>query len=693
MHPAQTPRVGQALPDRRQSELLARFHRPVRRRLTHRRGFTLVEMLIAVAITLVMMAAVVTVFANISDSVQKRRATVEMSNSIRHVRNVLQQDLAGATCPTIPWQRPESNHGYLEIIEGPHSDFYPTTLVTDADRDGRPETDAGLNPTVSSVPGSNLALPSDWVTDGAALGDYDDILMLTVRNEKEPFVGRVPGAIYDQERPKSFQDWPDSTIRSPLAEVVWFAVENPAEQLNAGGYFGEPGFRTIYRRTLLVAPWLDPYRRLGKDDTYVDSYPGVVRILGGLARDQVAQAIAALISFQERYDLSVRLEWDPLLQFGQGNPGRWKIVANTLADLTKRENRYEHHGCLLKQNASNRQYPFAAASVGIDYNNGNPQVTLLVDPSRNPSGQFDVLQPSSPAQGEAVVINSSVRQLRLDQANLGIGYRVRPFAYVNDSNASRPATVRAIVNSDGQVVYLTAGFVPLGGARRGEDVMLTDALAFDVRVYDPGAPLLGPINQTNSDVVVEPGDAGWSTYLQLPNDVAVYGYGAYVDLGYLGLHSRWRYPSTNTVLNMPPLSVTPQFAVAPRTRSKLNLLGQTQPYYEPYRVYDTWSFHYENNGINEDGDTYFDPVTNTNLPLIDEGTNGFDDAGDYILDPSANPPTFVTDIRHGVDDPGERETAPPYDVPLRGMQVRLRAYERDSRQVREVGVKQHFVPE
>lgn len=680
MHPAQPPGV---VPDSRQSELLARFHRPVKRSLTHRRSFTLVEMLIAVAITLVMMAAVVTVFANISDSVQKRRATVEMSNSIRHVRNVLQQDLAGATCPTIPWQQPESNHGYLEIIEGPASDFEPSVLLQDSDGDGFPD---GINTQTSVLPGSNL-VPSGWVTDGRALGDHDDILMLTVRNEKEPFVGRVPGAIYDQERPKSFQDWPDSTIRSPLAEVVWFAVENPAEQLNAGGYFGEPGFRTIYRRTLLIAPWLDPYRHLGKDDTYVDSYPGVVRILGGLARDQVAQAIAALISFQERYDLSVRLEWDPLLQFGQGNPGRWKIVANTLADLTKRENRYEHHGCLLKQNASNRQYPFAAASVGIDYNNGNPQVTLLVDPSRNPSGQFDVLQPSSPAQGEAVVIYSSVRQLRLDQSNLGTGYRVRPFAYVNDLNASHPATVRAIVNSDGQVVYLTAGFVPLGGNRRGEDVMLTDALAFDVRVYDPGAPLLGPVNQTNSDVVVEPGDAGWSTYLQLsPNNVAVYGYGAYVDLGYLGLHSAWK--KSATALGMPALSVTPQFAVAPRTRSKLNLLGQVQPYYEPYRVYDTWSFHYENNGINEDGD-----LANANLPLIDEGTNGFDDAGDYIVDPSANPPTFVTDTRHGVDDPGERETAPPYDVPLRGMQVRLRAYERDSRQVREVGVKQHFVPE
>ena len=41
-------------------------------------GFTLIEMLVAMAITLVMMGAVVTLFANISNSVRNRRATTEM---------------------------------------------------------------------------------------------------------------------------------------------------------------------------------------------------------------------------------------------------------------------------------------------------------------------------------------------------------------------------------------------------------------------------------------------------------------------------------------------------------------------------------------------------------------------------------------------------------------------------------------
>src|SRR3954464_15376829 len=87
-------------------------------------GFTLIEMLVAMAITLVMMGAVVTLFANLSNSVRNRRATPEMAGQLRHVRNVLQQDLQGATCPGVTWQRPESNHGYISIIEGPRKEGY-----------------------------------------------------------------------------------------------------------------------------------------------------------------------------------------------------------------------------------------------------------------------------------------------------------------------------------------------------------------------------------------------------------------------------------------------------------------------------------------------------------------------------------------------------------------------------------------
>jgi hypothetical protein len=107
-----------------------------------------------------------------------------------------------------------------------------------------------------------------------------------------------------------------------------------------------------------------------------------------------------------------------------------------------------------------------------------------------------------------------------------------------------------------------------------------------------------------------------------------------------------------------------------------------------YAVYDTWSFHYENNGRdddNRDGDG--NPLTGA-----DEGTDGTDN-----VDFRTNSPFNAIDAGDvaigGPDDTGERETVPPYDKPLRGVQVLLRTYEPDSRAIRQVPVNQHFMPE
>ena len=94
-------------------------------------GLTLVEMLVAMAITLVMMAAVVNLFANVGASVRNRRATIEMGGQLRLVRLRLHNDLVGATCPTLTWQRPGDDNGYLEIVEGQWSDKNPSGLGWD----------------------------------------------------------------------------------------------------------------------------------------------------------------------------------------------------------------------------------------------------------------------------------------------------------------------------------------------------------------------------------------------------------------------------------------------------------------------------------------------------------------------------------------------------------------------------------
>lgn len=702
------------------------------------RGLTLVEMLIAMAITLVMMAAVVTVFANISSSVINRRATIEMASQVRHVRSVLQRDLAGATCPAVPWQKPESNHGYIEIIEGPQSDFDPSLWIRDRNNDGDPDefdldsTDGpeNLDLGVSTLPSSNLyQLPGSSIdvrsfsanasTDGGALGDADDVLALTVRNEEEPFIGRVPnGATLGSGNPVNFPQWTHRNADSTLAEVIWFTLENPLERSgDESFYFTEPGFRTVYRRALLIAPWLNYGFNINGQRTG----PGVVRVLGSnVANNQLGtiRAFAALVAFQDRYDLSVRLEWDPHL----GSDGRWKIVANTLADLTKRENRYEHFGHISRSTV--RRFPFPMVTSG-NYDSGTYDVTFYTDQEYGLGRQdnFAAIVPNDNTNAIDYFRHSETGRA---SDNDKLRFPVRPFAYISDEpNNGYGATLRAVLNEDGRVVHVTTGPAPLGGRRRGEDIMLTEALAFDLRIFDPEAPVLAEINDTSDTNFpgepLEPGDAGWGIVLQDQGTAArVLSRGAYVDLGYLPLHQRfWEVNDGRTnignwpTINQALLANNSLFAGLASDRSQLRPTvttailnnGAATRTYDKYRVYDTWSFHYENNGINEDNDEIEAGLPQNNngnaagTPLIDEGTDHLDSPDNELTvrprDNIAAPLgalTIADYLVRGPDDLGERETSPPYDLPLRGLQVIVRAHEADSRQIREVKVSHTFVP-
>ncbi len=673
--------------------------RPIWRRSP---AFTLVELLVAISITLMIMATVVAVFTSVSDGVQKRRAMVEVSNQLRHVRNQLQSDLKGATCPTIPWIRPESDQGYFEVIEGPYSDFNPSLLTDGIGNPGTP-LQPEIDHATSTIPSSNVDYSRDaskagWVTDGRGLGDHDDILAFTSRNEASPFRGRAPNLnVQPNGNQAPFAGWDVQSIESPVAEVIWYAVEAPAGNPNNAAVdtrarFGEPGFRTVYRRVLLVAPWLDYGYQIGGVQK---SRPGVLRILpGNVSLERVEVATACLISFQERYDISARIEWDPTID---GGNGRWTIVANTLADLTKRENRYEHHGLVSSgSNDAIRVHPFPMVSGGGAGVPGNPR--FVSDP------EYGTPEGGRP-QALAHSVNNAVYNFEVQ--NPGSGTIVRPLVLLEGG-----ATARAIMNEQRQIVHITSGLAPLGivsgrESRRGDDVMLTQALAFDVQVFDPHAPVyaLGSNGRPliASDVqgmglqgvagidaiMVAPGDAGWA--VGVVRDGTPVSTGAYVDLGYVLRHQRFRQ-----IMNEPPFS-TPTTPNHPLLRS--SFAGRMHPRSQfpempstgfssdleatLFRTWCSWSYHYETNGIDEDGDG-----------LIDEGTNGLDDPSVYDLNGDGlYDPATETVATLGVDDPGERETAPPYAAPLRGIQVRLRVYESDSRQMREVSVRQNFVPE
>jgi hypothetical protein len=418
----------------------------------------------------------------------------------------------------------------------------------------------------------------------------DDFLAFTTRNASTPYLGQLD----------------TTTIRSADAEVVWWIQY---EDLDGNGIF-DPGDNTslasekvlIYRRVLLIRPDLDVVlNRVG---------PQSPTNPGAFSTDQtgLTELKTALFTFYNNNDLSVRIRW-----WVDGNGINVRLIANSLADLTRRENRFAHMPILSDRSPSapaNQQLNLSSPPVPSD-----PPYTQLQQPPVNPATG---IQPGFPFMMD--VNRRSVTSL----------YRLPKF-----------------------------------GTNYGEDVMVSDALSFDVRVFDPEAPIRQPIPtppETFRETLV-PGDPGFfSGWLADPSNqnrpVDTIGLGAFVDLGY-GAQSCFEATSTNTL----PRGWS-TFSGNPNVRSGF-WSGNTANAAWRYG-YCTWATHYERNGIDDDNDGQ-----------TDEGTNGLDESP----------------YNNGIDDVGERETSPPYPAPLRGIQVKIRAIDVDSRQIRQVTVVSDFIPE
>ena len=565
-----------------------------------RGGFTLVEMLVALAITLLLMISVATIFSSVSDSIRDGRTTIEMSDRLRGVQNRLRADLEGVTVITIPPRRPENDEGYLEIIEGPMG---PVVIPGAFLSGGEYELEfAGLiAPTNEDADGDGKPDPDTTV------GDLDDVLMFTTRNLREPFIGRFAGG----------------TQESRVAEVAWFVRGT-----------------TLYRRVLLVK---------------------LRFVLPGNPTPVPLPLAASGPNFYADYDISVHEEGHATYDRSP-SPGTHRLVANTLGDLTKRENRYGHQpyafphdarfwhrlGLPTLRECSSAGWPFPWTD------NAPTQVTPLY----YGDSKSILIGPTGPT----VVDILGGTQSGLSRIDL-----IGPDQFDAWTNP-HPWT--------DHVDPITGTLQSYGDRTRvAEDVILTNVLSFDVKVWDPGAPVL----EATDGSALLPGDPGYIQRLIDLNSggVNVLSYGAYVDLNYM---CRLGTGGINTYLsNLGPLLPRPLFHWAGDARSRLRgtepnvnipLPDELLP-----AVYDTWSFHYERDGFDQDQDGLFDEGTNG---FDDDGTGGVDDAGDL----NAVPPV-----------PGELEAPPPYPYPLRGIQVKIRTFDPDSRQIREVTVEQEFLPE
>ena len=227
-----------------------------------RRGLTIVELMIAITLTIVITSLMVRAFQSASEEMSLGRAEMEMHEQLRPVVERLREDLKNATCQPRMRESTEKYAGYFEVVEGLAKDY-------------------------------ELA-----DTPASFMGDYDDVLALTVRSEGQPFRGRW--------------DHDNDPLTAPLilesyyAEVVWWVnfvdvdTRATAELLSLHGtgiHFADQFH--LYRRVLLIRP----------DLTTTETN---------------------LATFLQNNDISTRSTGTAL-------------EMNSIEDLVKRENRFAHN--------------------------------------------------------------------------------------------------------------------------------------------------------------------------------------------------------------------------------------------------------------------------------------------------------------------------------------------------------------
>jgi prepilin-type N-terminal cleavage/methylation domain-containing protein len=565
-------------------------------------GFTLVELLVAMALSLIVILAVTQVFRLVGDNVLAGRAVLEMSGQLRSAADQLQRDLGGLTVPVRPWPETSSGAGYFEYYEGPFWDL-------------------GLGPGAAGIPPAPRVRP--WYSE-SSVGDIDDVLMFTARAEGAPFVGQIMGTLdlSDPTRPRVIFDPLNptrTTIESQVAEVVWFTRFNNRNGLDANGNVQpvqpDPGEVTLHRRVFLVLPSLD-------------------------LSDPDIQALPPNL-YYSAFDVSTSLQWN-------SNAGTWNKTANSLETVTLRQNRVAHNGYPLDPTD-----PLAL-----------PDESLLPTFPYRLSRALLIPQGSVVTRGEDLAWGAAAA----NDDGLNITDDIWEAGSFGSDDLTEPSSVAFVAESF------------------GSDVILSNLLAFDVKAYDPLVVVQRAVS--GSDPVL-PGDPGYRWWLRR-DDPDLIGQGGYVDLfwgRYSGLdwHSLpppWDWDSNPSplpdmilmsALARPPHYLSQLYPFDPNSVLNPEVWGPRGAANNYPATYDTWSMFYEHDGLDQDPNRFRDP---TDLSIIDQGTNGIDDDG-----------------INGVDDVGERETSPPYPVPLRGIQVRLRIIDRDSRQVRQMTVSSDFIPE
>ena len=668
-----------------------------RRRTKRQSAFTLLELLIATAITLLMMISLVQVFKVVGDSMKQGRAVLQLNNSLRSATFRLRNDLNNLTLRVSPPADTSTGAGYLEYFDGAMTD-YTYTLFDELNA-----LDAKL--TYSVIRSSRF-------------GDLDDILMFTARAGGDTwFVGQVPAFVLNPAlRGVPTQDsdsdgTPDAiekvTISSQLAEIVVFARPVNTAGLYFDDYDGNnlPDAYQLYYRTLLIRPDLNTTTVTGSAElpntlvtgtslgTWLAALPPTGPATGPPGPLDMALA-------HQQCDLSIRRVYD-------GTPGADAIAANSLEDLMDPANRFAHF-----------EYPLSGlfgSATGIV---STTMPLLVLQPIPRVTGP-------SPTPGTCINV-------------FGDDGRPGTFSplYSDPNPGTMPAGLEGAAGN-----FLHPSFV-LAGERYGEDILASDCLAFDVKIFDAGAPVLGVVGVDGAsgttastvlgaagsdDIILTPNDPGYAAAIASSTVPGVISYGSYVDLmwGRKTLSSLPCFPPGtldvgDVFSNQPSVNLWTEFSgltqpsplpggAAPvlpfidglfRAGKVIRFAGAPEPPAILQPTFDTWSNHYETDGHLQGHFTALSAVGVVNVDRWKRQQNSSIANTDIakVTLPAYRATTadagvdgVDNDNTGGVDEASEQETQPPFPALPSGIKVSIRVEDRAARQVKQMSIANEFV--
>ncbi|MCE9604734.1 MAG: prepilin-type N-terminal cleavage/methylation domain-containing protein [Planctomycetia bacterium] len=606
-----------------------------------RNGFTLLEVVVALTITLILMGLVVEIFSKIGKGVNNSRANMELNDQLRNAKHRLIQDLRGVTAPMTPPLSPYMNHGYFEYVEGPRCASTQTYAGSSGGDIGEELGTVGTN--------------AHYVN--SVIGDSDDILMFTTRSvDDELFIGRG-GA----------KNGLGIAATSRYAEVAWFLRRVGSEFVVSKTNDVHPEFFNLHRRAWLIVPGGTPY--------------------GGTTYDQV--------------DLSMRpsggnfdsTDMPPNSNMITNNYKDARKIApsalnNSLGDLTRRECRSLHQPYI---------WPYEMMYVP----NLDASKNFLINTSYQAWGRYAHLSlPTMAEQSNGTFPGPAME--KSSPTSTGVVYVPKNFVTANAAPVG--------IAFPGAMTTTNVHSQLSAGTRIGEDIILTNVVSFDVKAWDPGAPVFSGLPPTNSDTsnvitsLLVPGDGGYPGAVDKFNGNAsntIYqpvAFGAYADLNYMGTDASYSSPdflavdrynkycvnSGNALRTMEtgssfsgrlprPHYAHPGEGALAGLPKVIALAAAADSSLPRPCVYDTWSTHYDFDGLDNDGDG-----------SIDELTNGADDNLNGLID---EPNVYSNGTLSG-----EQDAPPPYRSSLRGIKITIRVMEQESKQVREVTIVQEFIP-